>query len=120
LDRAELREAVRLLVADELAPEPGRAREVGGALQVRLLAAGARHLAVLLHQLAEPVDVDRLPALLGELDRQLDREAESRRELECLLARDRALAGELVELLHAACERLAEPPLREAHAALDL
>src|SRR5439155_25576665 len=97
LDCTELREHIGLLVADELAAEPGCPREIGGALHIGLLAAGARHLAMLLHQLAEAIDVDGLAALLRELDRQLDRKAERRRERECVLAGDRTLAGELLE-----------------------
>ena len=72
----ELGEDVGLVVADERR-RVGRAREVGGALRVRL-AACARDLAVLGHPGAIVVDVDRLAALLGELDRQLEREAVGR------------------------------------------
>ena len=92
LDRRQLGEHVRLLVADELAAEAGLRGEVGGALEIALLAAGARDLAVPLHQLAEAVDVDRLPALLGELLRQLDREAVGRGQGERVLGGDRLLA----------------------------
>src|SRR5206468_3474836 len=119
-DRAELRQDIGLLVADELAAEPSRTREVGGALHVGLLAARARHLAVLFHQLAEAIDIDRLTALFRELDGQLDREAERRGKHERVLAGDRALAGELLELLQAAGERLAEALLLEPHDVLDL
>src|SRR5665213_4214406 len=73
-----------------------------------------------LHQLAEPVDVDRLPSLLRELDGQLDRESVRRGEDERIVARDRVLAGKLVELLRSACERLAETLLFETNDALDL
>src|SRR5262249_54018580 len=110
----------RLLVADELASETRYARKVRGALNVGLLAARTRHLAVLLHQLAEAVDVDRLAPLLGELDGELDREAERRRERERFVARDRVLARELLELPGSPRERLAEPLLLEADDTLDL
>ena len=105
----QLGEHVGLVVADERR-RVGVAGEVGGTLRVRL-AAGARDLAVLRHPGAVVVDVDRLAALLGELDRELEREAVGRREREGVLARDRVLAGELLEHLQAALERLAEPLL---------
>ena len=98
---------------------PG-ADDLGGQLLGRALAARPRDLAVALHQLAEAVDVDRLPALLGELLGQLDREAVGRDEREGLLRRDRLPAGELVELLQPARERLAEALLLEPDDALDL
>src|SRR5207247_4439859 len=72
------------------------------------------------HQLAEAIDIDRLTALFRELDGQLDREAERRGKQERVLAGDRALAGELLELLQAAGERLAEALLLEPHDVLDL
>ena len=75
---------------------------------------------MLLHQLAEAVDVDRLASLLGELLRQLDREAEGRRQRERLVGVDRRAAGERLELLEAALERLAEALLLVADDALDL
>ena len=62
------------------------ADDLGRELLGRALPAGARDLAVALHQLAEAVDVDGLPALLGELLGQLDRETVGRREREGLLA----------------------------------
>ena len=74
LERADLREHVRLRVADELRLEARLAREVGGALELAR-AACARDLAVALHLDAVAVDVDRLAALLGELDRELERES---------------------------------------------
>ena len=89
LQGADLRQHVRLLVADEPALEAGRLGELGGALDVGLLAPGAGDLAVALHQLAEAVDVDGLAPLLGELLRQLDREAEGGDQGECVVARDR-------------------------------
>ena len=49
LERAELGEDVDLRVADELGREPGRLREVGGALAEPLLPRPARDLAVALH-----------------------------------------------------------------------
>ncbi len=73
-----------------------------------------------LHQLAEAVDVDRLPAFLGELHRELDREPERGRKLEGLLAADRLLCGELVEDLLPARKRFAEALLLEPDDALDL
>src|SRR5512134_356045 len=54
------------------------------------------------------VDVDRLPALLGELDGELEWEPVGRREHEGLLARDRLATGELVEEPKTALERLRE------------
>ena len=66
---------------------------------------------MLLHQLAKAVDVDGLPALLGELDRELDRKAVGRRERERVLAADPFGARELVEQAHPAHERLVEPLL---------
>src|SRR6185369_11520862 len=66
------------------------------------------------------VDVDGLPALLGELDRELDREAVRRNEHERLLAGDHVLAGERLELLQPARERFAEALLLEPDDSLDL
>ena len=74
---------------------------------------------MLLHQLAEAVDVDGLAALLRELLRQLDREAVRRRERERILGRDRVLAGEVVEDLHPACKCLRETLLLFADDTLD-
>ena len=73
-----------------------------------------------LHRDLIPVDVDRLAALLGELDRELDREAIGRGQRERVLAGDGALAGEFVEELRAALERLGEALLLGAHDPLDL
>ncbi len=92
LERADLREDVGLRVADELGREVGGAREVGRALKLAR-AAGARDLAMPLHLDAVAVDVDRLAPLLGELDRELEREAVRRGERERLLARDRLVAS---------------------------
>ena len=72
------------------------------------------------HQRAETVHVERLAAFLGELLRQLDREAVRRDERERVLGRDRLLAGEVFEHLHAARERLGELLLFGAHDPLDL
>ena len=72
------------------------------------------------HQLAEAVDVERLAALLCELLRELDREAVGRDERERVVGGDRILAGELVEHLHPARERLRELLLLGAHDALDV
>ena len=66
-DREHGGQHVGLLVADELAGGKPARDDLGGELLGRALAAGARDLAVALHQLAEAVDVDRLAALLGEL-----------------------------------------------------
>ena len=73
-----------------------------------------------LHRQLVAVDVDRLAALLGELDRELEREAVGRGERERVLAGDRTVACKLVEDLHAALERLGEALLLGAHDALDL
>ena len=86
-DRDDRGQDVGRLVADELAARMPGADDLRGQLLGRALAARARDLAVALHQLAEAVDVDRLTALLGELLRQLDREAVGGREREGLLAR---------------------------------
>ena len=75
---------------------------------------------MLAHPGAIVVDVDRLAALLGEIDRQLEREAIGRCERECVLARDRVLAGELLEDLEAALERLAEARFLRLDDPLDL
>ncbi len=65
------------------------------------------------------VDVHLLAALAGELDGQLDREAVGRGEPERVLTGDVA-AGQLLELPHAAVDRLAEALLLRANDALDL
>ena len=75
---------------------------------------------MLRHPDAVVVDVDGLAALLGELDRELEREAVGGGERERVLARDRVLAGEVVEHLQPALERLAEPLLLGLHDPLDL
>ena len=81
---------------------------------------GPRDLAMLRHQRAEPVDIDRLAPLLGELLRQLDRKAEGRRQPERLVGVDRRVAGERIELPEPALERLGEARLLVSHHALDL
>ena len=107
LERADLREHVRLRVAHELRLEAGSARELRGALDVAL-DPGPRHVAVPLHLRVVAIDVDRAAPLLGELHRELEREAVGRREREGVLAGDRPLRRELLEELHAAVERLLE------------
>src|SRR5207248_5961683 len=97
LDRARLRQHVELRVADELRLESGARRELRGALQVALVTARTGDDAVLLHQRAEAVDVDRLAALLRKLLRQLDRKAERRGEREGILGVDRGTTGEIIE-----------------------
>ena len=82
--------------------------------------AGARHLPVALHLDPVAVDVDRLAALLRELDGELEREAVRRSEREGLLARDRLLRAELLEEPEPTLERLEEPLLLEAEDTLDL
>ena len=72
------------------------------------------------HLLAVAVDVDRLAALLRELDGELEREAVGRGERERLLARDHGAGAELLEQLEAALERLGEPLLLEPQHARDL
>ena len=119
LERAELREHVDLRVADELRCEPCVAREVGRALREPALARSTGDLLVALHLGPVPVDVHLLAALAGELDGQLDREAVGRGEPERVLTGDVA-AGQLVELPHAAVDRLAEALLLRANDALDL
>ena len=118
LEGAELREHVDLRVADEV--RRGRvAREVGGPLREAALAGAAGDLLVPLHLHAVAVDVDLVAALARELDGELDREAVRRREPERLVGRD-VPAGQLLELAHAAVDRLAEPLLLRADDALDL
>ena len=112
LVRADLREDVGLRVPDELRGEVGAAREVQRPLRLAG-APRARDLAVTLHLDAIPVDVDRLAALPGELDSELDREAVGRSERERLLAGDRLARSELLEQPEAALERLAEALLLE-------
>src|SRR5581483_11464723 len=118
--RAELGEHVRLLVAHELASEAGGARKLGCALQIRLLPTGARDVAVLLHQLAEAVDVDGLATLLGQLDCELDRKPERGCEPERFLPGVRAPPRELVYLFHPARERPAKALLFDPTDALDV
>ncbi len=120
LDRSELRQHVDLRVADEVGLEPRARRELGGPLQIALLPTGPRDLAVLLHEAAEAVDVDRLATLLCELLGQLDREAVRRGQRERALRVDRVAIRELVEHLHAAGERLRETLVLGANDALDL
>src|SRR5262249_34890083 len=66
------------------------------------------------------VDVDRLTAFLGELNRHLEGKAVGRGECERLLARDDLLARELVEELRAPLERLTKAFLFGADDPLDL
>src|SRR5439155_710606 len=63
LQRADLRQHVRLLEADELGREAGAAGELGGA-HVGYAGAGAGALALLRHQPGELLLVDAEPALL--------------------------------------------------------
>ena len=114
----QLRQHVALVVADERR-RVGRAREVGCALGVGL-AACARDRAVLRHALPVGVDIDRLAPLLGELDRELEREPVGGGERERIVARDRVLAGELLEDLETALERLPESLLLRLDDPLDL
>ncbi len=107
LERADLREHVRLRVADELRLESRRARELGGPLDIPF-DSRAGDLTMPLHLGVVAVDVDGAAALLGELDRELEREPVRRGERERVLAGDRALARELLEEPHAAVERLLE------------
>ncbi len=119
LEGAELREHVDLRVPDEVRCEPRVAGEVGGPLREAALAGPAGDLLVPLHLHAVAVDVDLVAALARELDGELDREAVRRREPERLVGRD-VPAGELLELAHAAVDRLAETLLLRADDALDL
>ena len=66
---------------------------------------------MLVHELAVAVDVHRLAALFGQLDRELDGKAVRRGERERVVRRDRRLTGQLLEALEAARERLLEPLL---------
>ena len=75
---------------------------------------------MLRHPLAVGVDIDRLAPLLGELHRELEREAVRGGERERIVARDRILPGELLEDLETALERLAEPLLLRLDDPLDL
>ena len=111
LERADLRQRLRLLVADELGAEPGRGRELGRALRAPARHTGARDLAVVLHQPRVLLVVDAEAALARELHRQLDRKAVRRCERERVVAGDLPARRRLVEQLHAALERLAEPLL---------
>ena len=86
----ELGQHVGLVEPDERR-RIGGAREVGGALGVGL-AAGARDRPMLCHAGAVVVDVDRLAALLGELDRELEREPVGGGERECVFAGNRVLS----------------------------
>ena len=113
-------EDVRLGVADELRRPLAGSNELCRNLLRRVFASAARHFAVLLHQVVEPVQVERLAALLGELLRELDREAVRGDERERILGGDRLLAGQFLEHLHAARERLGELLLLRAHDPLDL
>ena len=79
LERADLREHVRLRVADELGLEVGGLREVRGPLGLAR-SRRTRDLAVSAHLLAVAVDVDRLASLFGELDGELEGEAVGRGE----------------------------------------
>ena len=114
----QLREHVGLVVADERR-RVGRAREVGRALRVGL-AARARDRAVLRHPLAVVVDVDRLPALLRELDVSSSGKPYVAASVNASSPGDRLLPGELLEDLEAALERLAEPLLLGPDDPLDL
>ena len=119
LEGADLRQDVDLRVAHELRREPRIAGEVRRALGEPTLARAARDLPVPLHLQAVAVDVDLVSVLARELDRELDREAVGGCEPERRVAGDVA-AGQLLELLHAAVERLAEPLLLGPDDALDL
>ena len=119
LERADLRDDVGLRVADELGREVRGACEVGGALKLTR-AAGARDVAMPVHLDAVRVDVDGLAPLLGELDRELEREPVRRGEREGLLARDRLVGTDLLEELEPALERLEEPLLLEPEDTSDL
>src|SRR5918994_147243 len=118
LERADLRQHVHLLVADEFGAEAGGDGEVGraGADPGR---AGAGDLAVLGHEPLEAVLVDRDAALARELSRQLEREAVRGSEVEGVLAGDRAAGGDLIEELRPTRERLGEPLVLGAECAAD-
>ena len=120
LERADLRQHLRLLPADELRFEARIAGEVTRALELALLASRTRDLAMLLHQPLEAVLVDGEPPLARELDGQLDREAVRRREREGVLAGDVAARRDVFEELHAAGERLGEAFLLRAQRLADL
>ena len=115
----ELREHVGLVVADERR-RVGRARRSRRRAACRTRRRRARSSRCSAIRRAVVVDVDRLAALLGELDRELEREAVGGGERERVLARDRVLAGELLEDLEPALERLAEALLLRLHDPLDL
>ncbi len=118
-ERADLREDVGLGVADELGREVGAAREVRRTLELAR-SSRARDVAVALHLDAIAVDIDRLAALLRQLDRELEREPVRRREREGLLAGDRLLRPEILEELQAALEGLEEALLLEPQDTRDL
>ncbi len=118
LERADLRQRLRLLVADELGAEPGRGRELGRALRAPARDAGARDLAVLLHQPRVLLVVDAEAALARELHRQLDREAVRRCERERVVAGDlaRARPPRRTASCRARASRRTAPPRRRAPA----
>ena len=117
---AELRQHVGLLVADELAAEAG-ARAKSAARCRSLFSPPAREISRCSSiSSRKPSTSTGWPRSSASSDGQLDREPVRRRERERLLGADRVLAGELLEHLQPARERLAEPLLLELDDALDL
>ncbi len=88
-------------------------------------AAGAAALALVAHQALEALLVDAEPVLGGDLERQLEREAERVVQLEGLVGADALLAAllrardEVVEQLGALLERAPEPGLLGLQPAVD-
>src|SRR5207244_3828258 len=120
LERAELRQDVRLLVADELRPESRGVGELHRALVVAR-DRGARTFALLGHQPRELLVVDAEPAFARELLCQLEREAVRVVKAEGVLAGDvAAVLRDLLEQPQAARERLAEALLFGGEDAVDL
>src|SRR5262249_20072561 len=120
--RAELREDVGLLVADELRAESGRVRELRGALIVAR-DRRARALALLCHERGELLVVDAEATLASELLRELEREAVRVVQPKRVLAGDVAAFRrdrDVLEEAHPARERLAEAFLLGREHAVDL
>ena len=119
-ERADLRQDVRLLVADEISLEAGAPCELGRPLVV-LGDCGSRALSLTCHQRGELLVVDSKAALARKLLGQLEGEAVRVVEPEGILPRDVAApAGDLLEQAHAALECLTEALFLGSEDAMDL
>src|SRR5207245_9300791 len=98
------RELGRAVVVDQLAEELDRRRRAASFGLHRF----TRARPLLLHALAEPVVVDTAPVLLGDLAREVDREAQGVVEEERLLTGHVAFLQDAFEHVETALERLAE------------